>query len=339
MSPRLPGQIKTVPEDFCVWEIPANAPAGEGDHRMLWIEKRGLSTPHLLTEIARRTGLRSRDLGIAGRKDKWALTQQWVSLPLQLGANESGLPSDGESVTVAEGWFRILNRDLHPRSLKTGQLRGNRFAIVVRGLDAEQEQLLMARVEAVIAEGRMLNPFGEQRFLDPEALAQAAALLRRGRMSGRKDRFLLSIAQAAVFNRYMTLRDAAEVVDGEWYGTAGGGRFDGAREEQPALLERLRSGEIVPLGPMPGRDVQPVGTCHDLLDQAQRELGLEGSDWSAFGKKLRGTWRPLWVPLNDLTAEPTDDGPRLSFSLPSGSYATVLLERLLEGSWVIPSNS
>ena len=47
------------------------------------------------------------------------------------------------------------------------------------------------------------------------------------------------------------------------------------------------------------------------------------------GIKLRGARRPLRVRPEDVAAEPIDGGLDLRFSLPPGSYATVLLEELL----------
>ncbi|MDE0883486.1 MAG: tRNA pseudouridine(13) synthase TruD, partial [Myxococcota bacterium] len=128
----------------------------------------------------------------------------------------------------------------------------------------------------------------------------------------------------------------AEPASGEWYGTDAGGRFEGARDDLATLQKRLDDREIIPLGPMPGRDIQPEGRCAELLSEALSELGLDGVDWAGFGKRLRGSWRSLWVPLCDLSAELDEGAVLLQFSLPAGSYATVLVQRLLEDDWIFP---
>ena len=50
--PGIGGQIRTVPEDFEVEEIPAYEPSGVGEHVYLWIEKRGLSADWLAHRLA-----------------------------------------------------------------------------------------------------------------------------------------------------------------------------------------------------------------------------------------------------------------------------------------------
>ena len=235
-----------------------------------------------------------------------------------------------------DGDWRILKRRLHPRRLKIGNLRGNRFDLLVRGLTDDQSLELVKRSEALTDEGYLVNAYGEQRFIDPHALDQAKRLFERGRLRGRKDTFVLSIAQAAIFNDIYSINEFSGPISGEWYGTSKGGRFDGGREDSARLRERLEAGEIVSLGPMLGRDVQPAHQCLDLVRRACADLDLEALDWSRFGKRLRGAWRPTTVPLNDLEAVNDEDGIRLGFSLPAGAYATVLIYRLLEGQWVFP---
>ena len=183
----------------------------------------------------------------------------------------------------------------------------------------------------------MLNLYGGQRFVDPEAIVQARHLLQRGSMRGRKSKFVVSVAQAAVFNDYLQRRGwRAEPLTGEWYGTEGGGRFEGNREDPKALKERLNDGEICPLGPLPGRDIQPEGRCGELLAESLASLNLDDVPWNEFGKRLRGSWRPLWVQLPELTATEADGAVVLQFTLASGSYATVLVQRLLEDTWIFP---
>jgi tRNA pseudouridine13 synthase len=55
--PGIGGQIRTVPEDFEVEEIPAYEPAGTGEHVYLWIEKRGLSADWLVNRLAQALGI------------------------------------------------------------------------------------------------------------------------------------------------------------------------------------------------------------------------------------------------------------------------------------------
>ena len=77
--PKIAATIKSVPEDFCVEEIPSYAPAGEGEHLYVFFEKRGLNTPDAVRAIAQQIGARSDEAGWAGLKDRQAVTRQGVS--------------------------------------------------------------------------------------------------------------------------------------------------------------------------------------------------------------------------------------------------------------------
>jgi len=57
------------------------------------------------------------------------------------------------------------------------------------------------------------------------------------------------------------------------------------------------------------------------------EEGLQLEDWHVRGLKLKGARRALRIPLGDVEAR-YDEGLLLSFSLPPGCYATVVLREL-----------
>ncbi|HEY0991038.1 MAG TPA: tRNA pseudouridine(13) synthase TruD, partial [Kofleriaceae bacterium] len=75
------GTLRTQDEDFAVDEELPYTPSGAGDHVFVRIEKRGLTSPDAARAIARALGVRDRDIGIAGMKDRRAVTRQWMSLP------------------------------------------------------------------------------------------------------------------------------------------------------------------------------------------------------------------------------------------------------------------
>src|SRR5258708_31933039 len=89
------GEIKNQPEDVEVEEIPAYEPSGGGDFLYLWLEKRGMGAEYFIREIAHRLGIRSSDVGMAGLKDRHALTRQWVSVPKTAENNLNQLDQAG----------------------------------------------------------------------------------------------------------------------------------------------------------------------------------------------------------------------------------------------------
>ena len=77
--------FKQQPEHFQVNEVLNFSLDGNGEHLYLFIEKRNTNSHWLADELARRTGLRPKDVGYAGRKDRQAVTRQWFSLQIPEG--------------------------------------------------------------------------------------------------------------------------------------------------------------------------------------------------------------------------------------------------------------
>jgi len=321
-------RIRETPEDFAVDEIPLFAPRGEGAHTFVRVEKRDVTTEQVAAALARAAGVASREVGYAGRKDRRAIARQWFSVPGLDPARALALELPGA---------RALEAARHPHKLRTGQLRGNAFAIAVRGVDALAARRAHERL-AVIERVGLPNRFGRQRFGRAGDNAERARALLDGRLrlpDRRAARFLLSALQAAVFNEVLARRplaldeveagDVAQVV-------ASGGLFvveDVGREApRAAAFEISATGPIFGLGRVREREPggRPAGRERAVLDA----LGIARCA-PLPGLRLPGARRPLRVPVGVPVTEHGGDVLRLRFELPPGSYATVLLEELLEG--------
>src|SRR5688572_3108998 len=77
------GVLKSTPADFLVDEIPAYEPCGDGPHLYVRFRKTNLTTEDAVRSIARSLGIDRREIGVAGLKDKVAVTTQWISLPTE----------------------------------------------------------------------------------------------------------------------------------------------------------------------------------------------------------------------------------------------------------------
>jgi tRNA pseudouridine13 synthase len=319
------GPRVVAPEDFRVDEVPLYPPAGEGEHTFVRVEKRLRTTEEVARALARAAGVRARDVGYAGRKDRVAVTTQWFSVP--------GLAPDGALGLELPG-ARVLEAARHPHKLRTGHLRGNRFRIAVR-IDGEAAVAEAAEALARVGRVGMPNRFGGQRFgrdgANPE---RARAVLAGARAGGdrRHARFLLSALQAAVFNEVLAGRgtrwDRLERGDVAVV-HASGGLF---RVEDPrAEAARAAAFEISPTGPIFGtRVLEPDGA---VRARERAVLAAYGIDPDAprvpRGLRMRGGRRSLRVRPEEVRASPVAGGLELRFTLPSGSYATVLLEEVL----------
>lgn len=337
--PGVGGRIKATPEDFEVEEIPAYEPSGQGDFLYLWVEKRGLGAEYFTRQVARRLDISVGEVGTAGLKDRHAVTRQMVSVP---AAVEGRLPQlDGEGI-------RVLRVGRHSNKLRPGHLHGNRFRVLIRDPDPRDriDALLAPVLDRIRASG-LPNFYGPQRFgKGGETLQWGLALLRGekaapsaiGRPPNLRNPFLrklaLSAAQAGLFNDYLSRRLNDRLLDRVLAGDVMakypfGGMFvaeDVAREQQ-----RFDAREIVTAGPIFGRKPFPA-----KADAAERERavldawGLTPASFGGFGKLVQGTRRHNLVFLDDLSATVEPEGVRLTFTLPAGSYATVLLREVMK---------
>ncbi len=321
-------RIRTRPEDFVVVEEPLYPPAGEGGHTFVWIEKRGLTTEQLARALASVCGVAPGAVGYAGRKDRHALTRQWLSVPdLE--------PERALELELPEA--RVLEAHRHRHKLKTGQLRGNRFEIVLRGR-GEADLATARRRAAELTRRGLPNRFGAQRFgRAGDNAERGRALLAGGAppRDRRHARFLLSALQSEVFNA--VLDDRGDAYDGVESGDlarveASGGLFwvEDADRERP----RAEAFEISATGPIFGTRMRaPRGGAGERERQLLASWGIPEPDAMRLPRGLRakGARRPLRVRPRELEVSPLagEPGLRVRCGLPSGAYVTVLIEALV----------
>ena len=326
--------FKSTPEDFLVDEIPAYAPSGEGDHLFVRFRKRGRTTDEIVTALARGLNVQSRDIGVAGLKDKVAVTTQTVSVPRrpELEARLRDLVIPG---------FELLEAAWHKNKLKTGHLRGNRFTVVVRDIDDVDSA---ERRFSEIAKKGVPNAFGSQRFGHGQSnIARAQAWLRgddRGPRDPKARRFLFSAWQSSIFNRVLELR----IADGSWAGVLPGDilvKHDsgGIFLCTDAAIDQLRADElsVSATGPMIGEKMRfPEGAARAIEDRVIREAleTLKIADATEFFSRHatlgEGTRRPLRQIVSDLqTFREHTNALRVQFVLPSGAYATTVLSHAI----------
>jgi tRNA pseudouridine13 synthase len=317
--------IRCQPEDFRVEELPLYAPSGAGEHTFVKVEKRLVTTEEVASALSRAARVRASEIGYAGRKDRFAVATQWFSVPRLDPRRALELACDG---------MRVLEASAHAHKLRTGQLRGNRFEIAVRGVDEATRAAARARFERIARLG-MANFFGAQRFGRDGRNADLGARLLRGEpvlADRRAARFAISALQSEVFNELLAAR--AERIGVLEAGDvalihASGGQFrveDAGREQS-----RADAFEISPTGPVFGnRVIEPAGDVARRERAALDARGIRPRELRApRGIRLRGARRALRV--RPLAARMRDfaGGFWLDFELPPGSYATVLIRDVL----------
>ncbi|MBD9469521.1 tRNA pseudouridine(13) synthase TruD [Pseudoxanthomonas sp. PXM01] len=327
-APVLSARIRSVPEDFVVEELPGFEPSGEGEHLLLTVEKRGMNTAFAAKRIAAWAGITEMGVGYAGLKDRHAVTRQRFSVhfPRKVAPDLATLVSDDLTV-LASTW--------HSRKLPRGALAGNRFELVLRGMEGDAGTI-EARLRDIAAHG-LPNWFGEQRFGRDGGNVAAALAMFAGRRVRREQRSLLiSAARSELFNRVLAARLADgswnRGIDGEVWMLAGSRSVFGPEPWSEQLAQRLEDFDIHPTGPLWGAGeprTQAVAREREVLalqddDALALRQGLEREGLRQERRALR--LRPDGLAWSWLSP----DALRLVFSLPPGSYATAVLHELGE---------
>ena len=349
------------PEDFIVEELPLYEPTGTGMHTFFAIRKRNLSTLEAINRIARDLQVHTRQFGYAGLKDKNAITTQVLSVEGVLPEQVLKIERPNIEVLWAErhphklrvghlrgNRFQITARDIPHDALPLIESVMTRLATegVPNRFGAQRfgnkndshligKGLVKADWEAVVR--YMLTEDALQR--DDVARRIQRELARKPiekvimGIPHRRRKLYLSAYQAYLFNRVLEKRgpDLGKLLEGDIAVKHENGApflVANAAVEQP----RADAFEISPSGPIFGYKMRlPTG---DVLALEVSLLADEGVRFEAFRKvvgiRLPGTRRPLRMPmqLHEVSAV-NGGGVRLSFTLPAGGYATVVLEELL----------
>ena len=317
------GRIRAQPEDFRVEEIPAYEPEGRGSHLYLKVRKSGLTTRDLVLALAS-GGVEEAAVGVAGLKDKSAVTTQWLSVPKAQAAAVEAL----EALPGAA----VIERSYHRNKLGLGHLRGNRFEITIRDTVPGAAEHAAAAFAGLASSGAP-NWFGPQRFGSFGSNAYDGwRVLRGDTVPGghRMRRFFVSALQSLLFNAILAERYKAgvydTVVEGDWarkHDTGGTFLVEDASLESP----RARSMELSATIPLYGRKVKPSPGQAGEFESAA--LALYDLSWQQFTSR-RGDRRSSRIVVKDPLVKSEDDALVISFELPKGSYATSVLREVMK---------
>lgn len=304
--------------------MPAYTPCGEGEHLFLWVEKRALSTPEAAGVLAAHFGVSEREVSYAGMKDRQAVTRQFFCVPAR---------AEPLAASFVQPQMTLLRAARHRNKLKTGHLKANRFRLrlrEVRNVDAARA------VVQRLADVGVPNYFGEQRFgRQQDNAVKGFRMLRGERLAGGgrfERRLYLSAAQSELFNRALAGR-----LEAGTFATALPGevlkKHDTGGEfvcEEPAVEQgRVDRFEVSPAGPMFGpKMTRAEGAVAEAEARLLEEEGLAFEDFRRGKTETQGARRHYRVKLDQLELEVEGADLRLSFTLPAGSYATVVVREV-----------
>ncbi|HET9622821.1 MAG TPA: tRNA pseudouridine(13) synthase TruD [Kofleriaceae bacterium] len=334
------GVLRVTDDDFRVEEELPYAASGEGDHVFVRIEKRGLTSPAAAQALARALGVRERDIGIAGMKDRRAVTTQWMSLPPPV------TPEQAMAVELAD--LRVLEAIRHPHKLRTGHVRANHFVLVVRGVVAGAAERARAILTALAAAPGAPNWYGEQRFgRDGDNAARGRAIVTGAQRLGRDrrmDRLMVSALQSQLFNDWLTARLAdglyRTALAGDVLHKIGGGMF--TCDDPATDTARLAAGELVVTGPMFGDRMRPCAAQSPAAAREAEILARHGLTAAAFATVraiAEGTRRDATIAVGAPRVTALDDATlEVAFTLPGGAYATTVMRELQKVPDAVPQN-
>ena len=146
-------KLKQLPEDFKVEEIAdISISKDKKGYKIYLLEKKGMETFSLLAYLSKKNKIPVKDFGIAGLKDRHAVTKQHFSIPSQY-----------EITTLNENNLKITFLGYADKALELGDLIGNRFDITVRNIRKGELDGIRQKAKNISLIG-VPNYFDSQRF-------------------------------------------------------------------------------------------------------------------------------------------------------------------------------
>jgi len=352
-SLNLSAKLKSKAEDFIVEEKLSIDFTGDGEHCWIYLQKQECNTDWVAQQLATFCQVKKMAVSYAGLKDRHAITSQWFSVQLPgkptpdwnafetfFSQNKS---SEDESV-------QILKSFRHNRKLQRGALKGNHFKITLSELSDNSDdmfELLQQRCQLIASKG-VPNYFGEQRFgRNYNNLDQANRffLAPRRRLDKHKRGLYLSASRSWIFNHILSERIDQDNWDkriaGDVFMLAGKSACfkdidnDAAKDVDKAgadagideINNRLADNEIHPTATLWGEgETMVTRQAAELESKIIDQLPVFRDGLVA--ARLQAQRRACRVIPADMTCDRQQDNFIVSFELPAGSYATMVLAEL-----------
>lgn len=332
-------------DDFVVTEVPLYDFSGEGEHLVLKLRKKDLSTWDALQILADNVGCKIRDIGYAGLKDKNAMTIQSITIPKMF---------EEKVDNFEHPQIKILEKTYHNNKLKIGHLKGNKFFIRLKRVGLLEKSKL-ENVLTSIAEYGIPNYFGYQRFgVEGNNYEKGKAIV-EGTLKERQrnlKQMYLNAYQSFLFNQWLSKRveiskliDAFEpkeiyekinlpldvvvqmkkqkhplkLIPGDLMSHYPFGKIFNV-EDMESEASKFYLKDRVPTGLLPGKRVK---NSDGLALEIEKE----------FDKKTLedGSRRFAWIFPEDIESNYKEEKNwfEISFYLPKGSYATQVISELI----------
>ncbi len=324
--PKVKGDLRTFSSDFQVDEVLSFQPSGEGEHLFLQVKKIDSNTDWVARQLQKKSGLTSRDIGYAGKKDRHSVSTQWFSLHLPGRQIElSELQGEG---------YQIIAAIRHNKKLRRGSLLENKFEIIIRNLTDSIDEVLIEKIKHT----GVPNYFGKQRFgIGANNLIKADELLKgKIKIKNRNKRgLIISSARSLLFNLQLAQRVAEKswltAVKGDCLMLAGTQSFFNVVDVSSQDSMRLQDGDLHICGWLPGK--QDSAADYEAINKEQTSL-KNYSDWleGLMGLNLDSARRAFRCIPNHLKVEQHDGYVKFNFSLAKGCFATSVIREFVDAT-------
>lgn len=360
--------FKQKSQDFIVQEELPFTLSGRGDVFFVLFEKRNLNTMDVVNHLCNAFGISRLTLGIAGLKDKRAITRQRIciykSALKKLWWEQVFLDSLSEVAKVLQ-----TNRHTEPIGM-TVPIK-NTFAIRLRAtkhLSLREKEVSHAKILSLFKKW-FPNLFGEQRFgINGSNPKQWYELLQgKGKIRDKKEiLFKIQAYASKMFNDYLYTRikkwlevldgDIIQIVDKKEYTHTQRWVYDATTDmvklyndtnktkaffRYPKDFQQEIPFDITTMtitGPVLGYNLLLAEKTSVAWNKEQAFLTsnaiTENSLEVCKFYKIFGLRRPLWVFPEKVAVHMDKDDILLNFTLPSGSYASIMIHELEKTLWI-----
>jgi len=356
--------FKQKSQDFIVEEELPFELSGTGDAFFVYFEKRNLNTMDVVNHLCSELNISRMALGIAGLKDKKAITRQRISIYKRALKR---IWWENIFLNTLEEKVKIIKTDWHDKPIgMTTQIK-NIFHIRLRANKnlSEKERDLTSKKLNYLFDNGFPNFFGEQRFgINGRNWKQGKSILEWKLNLNKKSETIFKLQSYAskMFNEYVISRVKKwlKLINGDIVEVRNvrGKKLFGVYEENSKkinLFEENREKDkdkhffrypnkfqkkvdfddknMVITGPVVGYNLL---ICDKNSDAGIKEKSfldarkIDSKKMIVFSEyHVYGIRRALWVFPSDVNMKFQGDDLLVSFALPSGTYASILVDEIL----------
>ncbi len=356
-------EFKQKSQDFYVSENLPFQLSGEGEAFFVQISKRNMTTHDIIDHLHKDLGITRMSLGIAGLKDKKAIAKQWISI-YDRALNKAG----GEKVFLASlaQVCKVVSTWRHHTPMNMSTPITNTFHITfkaTKNLGQEEREKAKEIVDGYLQEWYP-NLFGSQRFgINGRNSTQGYEIM-AGKSKEKFNKsdtiFKLQAYSSMIFNEWVKKRtsqseawmtlmegdllsrtDAGQVQYGQWNTDNTVTLADLWNRTDFFFTPELWSKKI-PYDaklmsitcPVPGFNTAIASKGTDAGKREQAFLDrhhLEKKTMKVFKEqKVYGLRRSIRVKPTNTKSQYNGDDLLIDFTLPSGSYASIVFDKLTE---------